>query len=141
MHFKNNQLNYKQLKLNFMKKQFLTIVILMCSIVIFTASCGKKEKDVILDITMSYTPNPATKDTTVQFTFDVKDKDKYQAVEMTSCEVIKGSMKMDMPITEKMAGQYTGQKIFTETGTFEIHFNYMDMNEKMTDKDFSITVQ
>lgn len=124
-----------------MKTQFLTIAILISSIVILTSSCGKKDKDIVLDITMNYTPNPAMKNDTVKFTFDVKEKGEYTAVTMTSCEVLKGSMKMDMPITEKMAGQYNGQKIFTETGTYELHFNYMDKNEKMADKDFSISIQ
>lgn len=109
----------------------------------FTAfSCGEKESMDMdaMDITMSYAPNPAVKNAPVTFTFDVKQNGAYQAVTMTSCEVLKGGTKETMTITEKTPGQYTGNYTFTESGSYELHFKYMHENVD-TDKDFSIIVQ
>lgn len=109
----------------------------------FTAfSCGEKESMDMdaMDITMTYAPNPAVKNAPVTFTFDVKQNGAYQAVTMTSCEVIKGGTTKIMTITEKTPGQYTGTYTFTESGSYELHFKYMHENVN-TDKDFSIIVQ
>lgn len=106
-------------------------------------SCGEKESMDMdaMDITMTYAPNPAVKNAPVTFTFDVKQDGAYQAVTMTSCEVLKGgTTKATMTITEKTPGQYTGNYTFTESGSYELHFKYMHENVD-TDKDFSITVQ
>ena len=125
-----------------MKNQFLVKTTLLLFVAFVAFSCGEKvPMDMVeMDITMSYEPVPAVKNSPVNFTFEVMQDGIYQAVTMTSCEVIKGATTTEMTITEKSAGQYTGTYTFTESGTYELHFKYMH-EDIDTDKDFSIVVQ
>lgn len=126
-----------------MKKQFLKTAILFVCIASVFVSCDKKEMDDMngMDITMSYTPNPALKNTPITFTFDVMQDGKIQAVTNTSCEVIMtGMADKVMTTTEITAGQYGGTYTFTEAGTYSLHFKYMHgMTE--SDKDFTCVVE
>lgn len=123
-----------------MKKNVLNALLIFC-MAILVVSCDKKEMEMDgMDVTMSYTPNPALKNTVISFTFDVKKDSMYQAVTMTSCEVIKNGTTLEMPVTEKIPGQYTGTYTFTEAGTYELHFKYMHDNID-TDQDFTILVK
>ena len=125
-----------------MKNQFLaTLAILIC-VSLCVVSCDKKEAMNMtgMTITMSYSPNPVLKDSTITFNFEVMQDTMLQAVTNTSCEVIKGASNSTMAITEVSVGKYTGTCKFTQIGTYALHFKYMHQGMD-ADQDFSLIVQ
>ena len=126
-----------------MKNQFLTKATLLICLTIFAVSCDKKADTMDMGgmkITMSYSPNPAIKDSSITFNFEVMQDTMYTAVTNTSCEIIMGSSNNTMAVTEKSMGKYTGTYKYTQTGTYALHFKYMhEMVE--SDKDFTCIVQ
>ena len=116
--------------------------LLVSCLAIIVVSCDKKMDMEMskMDITMNYLPTPAIKDVPIAFTFSVKQDNVFQAVTMTSCEVIKNGVTKVMSTTEKEAGQYIGTYTFTESGNYELHFKYMHKGVD-TDQDFTLVVQ
>lgn len=124
-----------------MKKQILFLSFLAIVIAFVVASCDKKESHSMdLDITMSYTPNPALKDSLITFTFQVMQDGMMTAVTNSFCKVIMGSAQDTIQITEISSGIYSGVHTFMATGTYELHFNFMHSGVA-SDKDFTCVVQ
>lgn len=97
-----------------------------------------------LEVTMQYTPNPATVNTEITFTFEVEEGGEHTAVTNFSCEVEKAGTgnHQDMALTADPdeVGHYIGKRTFSEAGTYELHFKFMHDNE-MEEREFEIDVQ
>ncbi len=125
-----------------MKKQYLVIAIMVAVVTILTVSCDKKKDTTMtMDVTMTYTPNPAIKDSTITFEFKTTSSGMMMDVMNPMCEVMMGSSTMPgMAITSTGTGTYKGTYKFTSAGTYAMHFGYM-MDNVSSDKDFNCVVQ
>lgn len=125
-------------------KRIFKITTLMVSVVLLTFfySCDKKTtepEEHELEITLKYTPNPATVGTPITFIFEVEENGEHKAVTMYSCEVHMEGSEFEMELEEEEAGHYKGVHTFTEAGTYEMHFEYMH-DDKMDGKEFEVTI-
>lgn len=97
-----------------------------------------------LEVTMSYSPNPATVNTPIEITFEVEEGGEHKAVEEFECEIEKEGTghHMEMPLhsDEHETGHYHGEYTFAEAGHYEVHFKFKH-DGKANEKKFEIEVQ
>jgi hypothetical protein len=120
-------------------------LILMATVPLFVA-CEEKStqpEEHILEVQFSYTPDPATANTAIEFLFEVEENGVHTAVTMFSCEVEKEGTgnHLEVMLEEEHgeAGHYGGLHTFSEAATYEVHFEFMHDNE-MEQRIFEITV-
>lgn len=120
----------------------VTVIILFLAYT--STSCGKKETEDMHEttVTMSYSPNPALKDSLITITFLVKDEDVPTNVTNYSCSYKLSTATSSTPltITQGATGTYSGTCTFTAAGMYNLSMMYMHGSDNMT-KDFSLTVQ
>jgi len=121
---------------------FLTIVLTLSLII----SCSDKstEPEHEAEVTLTISPNPATVNTEITLTFEVEEDGEHTAVTMFSCEIEKvgvvGHTGMTLMADMGEIGHYSGNYTFTETGSYEAHFEFMH-DEEMHERHFDIVVQ
>ena len=133
-------------------KNLLFVGILTYLMLVVSISCEKKtdEMDTLIDIEMSYSPNPAVVDSVITFTFEAVEaeaehghggeEEHHFELSMVTCEVHGGTLEEEIVLTHHEAeGHYEGEWTFTEAGTYELHFGYMYESE-MFEKEFSLQV-
>lgn len=124
----------------------LSIILILVSALIFSCSDNATEPDHHgePEVMMSYTPNPATVNTEITFTFEVEEGGEHVAVTMVSCEVEKSGtgIHQEMAIAAEPGevGHYIAKRTFTEASTYELHFEFMHDNE-MAEHPFEIQIQ
>ena len=126
----------------------VTLVLLMAFSAFLLLACGdtttNPDDHGVLEVTMENTPNPATVNTEITFTFEVEEGGEHTAVTMFSCEVEKAGTgnheEMALTAAPNEVGHYVGTRTFTEAGTYELHFNFMHDNE-MEERAFEVEVQ
>ncbi len=98
-------------------------------------------------IEFSYTPDPATVNTEISFTFKVEDEDgeHIEGLMQTECDFeMEGIEPVEIELTEDSSdhGHYLGTAIFTVAGEYEVHFHYMhDDESNHISADTTFTVQ
>lgn len=132
-------------------KNLLFVGLLAYLVLIVSTSCEKKtdETNSLIDIEMSYSPNPAVVDSVITLTFEAVEAgaahddsgdDHHFELSMVSCEVHGGTSEEEITLTHHEAeGHYEGEWTFTEVGTYELHFGYMYENE-MFEKEFEVMI-
>lgn len=130
-----------------MKKTISTIGIITVIILFLgytSISCGKKKEMDMHNITvsMSYTPNPALKDSLITISFLVKDEDVPTNVTDYTCTTKHSSATTTTPVTltQGATGTYTGQCAFSTLGDYNVTMSCMHSGENVTNQ-YSITVQ
>ncbi|MCH7612597.1 MAG: FixH family protein [Candidatus Marinimicrobia bacterium] len=147
--FSNTTFNHKiRSKITMTRLTFAAISILITFALLVTG-CGDKnstENDHhTIEVTMTYIPNPATVNTAISFLFKVEDDDEHMSGLTPHVEIIKegatGHVEMETSEDTDEAGHYRGTHTFTETGTYDIHFEFMLDDGDEMDEEFSLTVQ
>lgn len=136
----------KQLKLRPLNLVALSFAVIFAGLLV--VSCGEatepEDHHHELEVTLSYTPSPATVNTEIAFTFEVEEEGEHVSVSGVSCEIGKmGSeshQEMTVSADPDEEGHYTGTWTFSEAGTYELHFHFMHDNE-MEEREFQIEVQ
>lgn len=126
---------------------FAAISILI-TLALFVVGCGDKnatENDNhTIEVTMTYTPNPATVNTAISFLFEVEDDGEHMSGLAPHVEIIKEGTtdheEMTTSEDTEEAGHYRGTHTFTEAGAYDIHFEFMHDGDE-SDEEFSLTVQ
>lgn len=118
---------------------------------IFTSCEDKKDEDndhnSEYTVEYSYTPDPATVDTEISFTFKVEDEhsEHVEGLMHTECEFeMSGMDPVEIELTEDSSdhGHYLGTATFTMAGDYEVHFRYMhDDESNHMSSDVTFTVQ
>lgn len=136
-------------------KKIIKIVPLMSLIILATLACETKTDDHVeeIDIEFSYSPDPALVDSTIEIKFepflvgddhgdDDSGDDHQLEISMVTCEVglVGGTEHHEMMLEKHQDhGEYEGEMIFDEAGTYELHFGYMYIDE-MHEKEFMLEV-
>lgn len=119
----------------------ITVIILFLG---FTSISCMKKKDEMHEttVTMTYSPNPALKDSLITISFLIKDADMPMNVTNYSCSYKMSTATSSVPLTlmQGSTGMYTGTCTFTAAGMYNLSMMYMHGSDNMS-KDFSITVQ
>lgn len=128
------------------KSMFLTVAIAIVVIgSILLTSCDKKTT-VAPDhggamVTMTYTPNPATVNTPIEFNFSVMEDNVAKEVTDVTGEMMMGMSNLDPMMVEKTGtGMYMGTYTFTKSDSCKITFNYKH-DGTMNMKEFTIFVK
>ncbi len=135
-----------------MKRIILTISILTLATVFLFTGCednNAADDDHHDEFTLefSYTPDPATVNTEISFTFKVEDDhgEHVEGLVHTECEFeMTGMNPVEIELTEDSAehGHYIGTATFTMAGEYEVHFEYMhDGESNHISSNTSFTVQ
>lgn len=122
----------------------VAIAIVIIGSVLLT-SCDKKT---IVDpdhggamVTMTYSPNPATVNTPVEFNFSVMEDNVAKEITDVTSEMMMGMTNLSpMTMTKKSTGMYMGTYTFTKSDSCKITFNFMHDGE-MNMKEFTIFVK
>jgi uncharacterized lipoprotein NlpE involved in copper resistance len=127
------------------KSVFLTFAIATVALcTLFLTSCDKKAATEPMhesDVTLTYTPNPAVANTTVNFNISVMESGMAADVSDASCEVAQGTTAMTpLTLTRESAGMYKGTYTFPMSGTHKLTFNYKHDGEMMM-KEFTVDVK
>ena len=122
-----------------MKKSILSIATLfLAAAFLFTGCEDKKETvdahDDAYTLEVSYTPNPATVNTEISFTYKVEDEHNEHVGGLMHTESefeMTGMGPVEMELTEDSAdeGHYLGTATFSMAGEYEVHFEYMHGDE------------
>lgn len=98
-------------------------------------------------VEFSYTPDPATVNTEISFTFKVEDEhgEHVEGLMQTECDFeMEGIDPVEIELTEDSSdhGHYMGTATFTMAGEYEVHFHYMhDDESNHISADTTFTVQ
>lgn len=126
----------------------LSTIVVMVLLTLSLSSCSDNpaaaEEHGELEITMSYSPDPATVNTPIEITFEVEEGGEHKAVEEFECEIEKEGtghhMEMELHADEHETGHYHGEYTFAEAGHYEVHFKFKHDGEA-NEKKFEIEVQ
>lgn len=119
-----------------MRKSILPISVIMAAMLMLTVGCGDKnpaghEDD--FEVSFSYTPSPATVDSTITFTFVVESEGVHlEGLTNTEAEFEMGTMDaVEISLTEDSTehGHYVGTGTFLMAGDYEVHFQYVHEGE------------
>lgn len=124
---------------------FLTVAIAIVVISsILLTSCGKKatEPDTMAaTVTMTYTPNPATVNTPIDFNFSVMEEMKAVDVTDVTCGMMNGMTNLNpLTLTKTGTGMYMGTATFTTSDSCKVSFKYNHHGTMMM-QDFTIFVK
>ncbi|MBU2507032.1 MAG: FixH family protein [Bacteroidetes bacterium] len=128
-------------------KKFSSLLVIV-ALTFLSVNCSDNpsstDKQGELEVTMTYSPNPAVVNTPIEITFEVEEGGEHKAVEEFESEIEKegtgNHVKMEMNAVENEAGHYRGEYTFTGAGHYEVHFKFMyDMLQN--EKTFEIEVQ
>jgi hypothetical protein len=127
------------------KTLYITSIITVIAVSsLLISSCDKKTTvapDHNVMVTMTYSPNPATAKTAIQFNFSVMDNNTAADVTEINCVMMQGSTTLNpMAITRSGTGMYMGSYTFAKTDSCKITFNYNHGGEMMM-QDFMIAVK
>ncbi|MBI5538633.1 MAG: hypothetical protein HY951_01130 [Bacteroidia bacterium] len=129
-----------------MKKSISTVGIVTV-VILFLAyssmSCSKKKEEMHeTAVTMTYSPNPALKDSLITVTFLVKDSDMPTNVTNYTCSYKLSTATNSTPLTltQGATGTYSGTCTFNSVGMYNLSMMYMHGSDNMS-KDFTLTVQ
>lgn len=136
----------KQLPFRTSKLVVLSFIVILTGLLVVSCEETTQPEDHHheLEVTLSYTPTPATVNTEITFTFEVEEAGEHVSVSDVSCEIGKvgSGSHQDMAVSADPdeAGHYTATWTFAEAGTYEIHFHFKHDNE-MDEREFQIEVQ
>jgi len=119
----------------------LTLVIFTISLI---TSCGKKTTEpdnMASTVTMTYTPNPATVNTSISFNFSVMENMVAVDVTDVTCAMMMGMTALNpMTVTKTGTGMFMGTATFTKSDSCKITLNYNHHGTMMM-QDFMIFVK
>lgn len=122
---------------------FLTLLVIFA---ILSISCDKKDPppddEHDLQVTFTYTPDPAVIDTLMTLTFKVEHYGEQVEIinHFTDVGIFGNTSQDEIYCTADSTGHYNGNYTFTEAGEYEIHFNFEHVGRQHKEV-FSLTVQ
>lgn len=124
------------------------IFVMLSSLALVIIGCGDKstgnDHEHSVEVTMSYSPDPATVDTLISFLFEVEENEEHLSDLTADVEIEKeGSTgHVEMAVSEDLdePGHYRGAHTFIETGSYHLHFEFTHEGEEVAEE-FPITVQ
>lgn len=119
-----------------MRKSILPISVIMAAMLMLTVGCGDKnpaEHEDDFEVSFSYTPSPATVDSTITYTFVVESEGAHvEGLTGTEAEFEMGTMDpVEISLIEDATepGHYVGSGTLPMAGDYEVHFHYVHEGE------------
>ena len=88
------------------------------------------------EIAFSYSPTPAVTGVEITLLFEAEEHGTHVSVGDPACEI---HSLGEVSLTEGETGHYQGAHTFTQAGTYDVHFSFMQEG-MMMEEEFSITV-